>query len=279
MLFFDLFKLLGRRFTSLDASARSFIIILGLVFSLGAFNIGQVSNVNFDGKVLGGEVVEAVAAPAQPDNSFLNLESALAAAKTVPDTDLEEGNFNDELYFMSGGDSLLPNSNSIVPTPASPLPSAPKTFQPRPRPFWTIGPDLAGSFLFPTVGFNRRIAHYYNAVDISANSNCLEENIPVYASASGLVVSAFTTQSTSRYVNGGYGNNVLILHPNGVLTRYAHLRDVLVKGNSYVAQGSLIAYMGGYPHYPGSGNSTGCHLHFEVRGAKNPFIPASFYQN
>ncbi|MCX6813740.1 MAG: hypothetical protein NT078_00730 [Candidatus Azambacteria bacterium] len=44
-----------------------------------------------------------------------------------------------------------------------------------------------------------------------------------------------------------------------------------MKTGDYVNQGTVIAYMGGYPGVYGSGNSTGCHLHFGVDGAAQPF--------
>jgi murein DD-endopeptidase MepM/ murein hydrolase activator NlpD len=68
--------------------------------------------------------------------------------------------------------------------------------------------------------------------------------------------------------NDGYGHFLLIEHPNGTKTRYAHLQSMMVSVGQYVNQGDRIALMGntGNTHGP-----TGCHLHFEVLGAKNPF--------
>ena len=67
---------------------------------------------------------------------------------------------------------------------------------------------------------------------------------------------------------GGYGNYILIEHPNGTQTRYAHNGKNLAVIGDYVAQGDLIGYIGntGNTHGP-----TGCHVHFEVKGARNPF--------
>ena len=73
------------------------------------------------------------------------------------------------------------------------------------------------------------------------------------------------TAKTSGY-NGGYGKYIKIQHPNGTTTLYAHLTEVIAGEGSYVNQGQTIGKMGS------TGKSTGCHLHFEMSGAKNPFI-------
>lgn len=65
--------------------------------------------------------------------------------------------------------------------------------------------------------------------------------------------------------NGGYGNYIVIKHKNGTQTLYAHLSSVSVGAGESVAQGETIGGMGN------SGKSTGTHLHFEVRGGRNPF--------
>ncbi len=71
--------------------------------------------------------------------------------------------------------------------------------------------------------------------------------------------------SNSSGWNGEYGAYVVIKHPNGTQTLYAHLSSVSVALGQTVAKGAKIGGMGN------SGRSTGPHLHFEVRGARNPF--------
>lgn len=118
-------------------------------------------------------------------------------------------------------------------------------------------PDLGKYFELPTLGWNWGILHGYNAVDIS--NRC---GTPIYASAEGLIVEA------KQGWNLGYGNYLKIEHPNRTFTLYAHLGEFLKEKGEYVAKGEEIALMGntGQAHGP-----TGCHLHFEVHGAKNPF--------
>lgn len=98
--------------------------------------------------------------------------------------------------------------------------------------------------------------HWYNAIDFS-NGKCRE---PVFASAGG------TIQKTGFHSVAG--NYVRILHPNEVVTFYGHLAVVSAYSGQKVSQGEIIGYVGntGYTIGP-----SGCHLHFEVRGAKNPF--------
>ena len=119
-------------------------------------------------------------------------------------------------------------------------------------------PSFPGYFALPTAGYNWGKRHEQNAVDIA--NVC---GTPVVASAEGLVV-----ESVSEGWNSGYGHMLLIEHPNETKTRYAHLEDVLVSIGDYVRQGDQIATIGstGNVHGP-----TGCHLHFEVQGAQNPF--------
>jgi murein DD-endopeptidase MepM/ murein hydrolase activator NlpD len=69
-------------------------------------------------------------------------------------------------------------------------------------------------------------------------------------------------------ISGGYGNLVAIDHQNGYLTLYAHLSGTAVSCGQSVAQGQVVGYCGS------TGNSTGAHLHFEVRlngGFVNPW--------
>ncbi len=123
-------------------------------------------------------------------------------------------------------------------------------------------PDFKNYFIKPADGFNWGKLHPHNAVDI-ANS-C---GTPVLAAAEGLVIPDDNLGDGRGGWNGGYGNFVLIEHPfgDGVKTRYAHLKEIVVSVGDYVKQGDTIGTMGD------TGEATGCHVHFEVFGAENPF--------
>lgn len=109
--------------------------------------------------------------------------------------------------------------------------------------------------------------HWYNAIDFS-HGKCGEV---IYAAAAGEVLKVKLTNSTYKWAFNGYGNHMTILHPNGVVTYYGHISIALVSVGDKVSQGQPIALMGGKPGTPGAGHSTGCHVHFGVSGARNPF--------
>ena len=129
---------------------------------------------------------------------------------------------------------------------------------------------IASSYFICPISSPCRITqglHWYNAIDFS-HGKCGE---PIYAAAAGTVLKVKLTSSRSQWAFGGAGNHLTILHPNGVVTYYGHIQTSLVNSGDYVSQGQVIALMGGMPGTPGAGSSTGCHIHFGVSGARNPF--------
>ena len=111
----------------------------------------------------------------------------------------------------------------------------------------------------PTVGtltsrFGGRWGSMHTGIDVANNTGT-----NITSAAAG------TVKFTGWY--GGYGNLVIVSHGGGVETYYAHCSSILVSAGQSVAQGQSIAKMGS------TGNSTGPHLHFEVRVngvAQNP---------
>lgn len=90
----------------------------------------------------------------------------------------------------------------------------------------------------------RRSSH--TGLDIAASTGT-----PIAAAASGTV--------TYSGYKGSYGNMIVITHSNGVQTYYAHCSKLNVSAGATVSQGQTIATVGS------TGNSTGPHLHLEVR--------------
>jgi len=107
-----------------------------------------------------------------------------------------------------------------------------------------------GAFVWPTWNHILSGNDYWSGhlgIDIAAGIGAA-----VYAADSGVVVFA-------GWATGGYGNTVIVDHGNGYQTLYGHLNSVAVACGYSVSQGAVVGYAGS------TGNSTGSHLHFEVR--------------
>jgi murein DD-endopeptidase MepM/ murein hydrolase activator NlpD len=138
---------------------------------------------------------------------------------------------------------------------AKPVASTPAASGSTPAVRGTSGPSLDGYYLRPVAGVRTQGLHGFNGVDIGASAGT-----EIKAAAEGRVLI-----SRSGGWNGGYGNYVVIEHPNKTQTLYAHNRENIVSAGQWVSQGQIIGYVGS------TGRSSGAHVHFEVRGAKNPF--------
>lgn len=101
-------------------------------------------------------------------------------------------------------------------------------------------------------------SHTHSGLDIAA-----PRGTPIKAAAAGTV-------TYSGNAGDGYGNYVVIAHGNGVQTVYAHCSQLLVKKGQSVSQGEVIAKVGS------TGNSTGNHLHLEVRKNGITYNPQNY---
>ena len=70
---------------------------------------------------------------------------------------------------------------------------------------------------------------------------------------------------------GGWGKIIILEHSEGISSRYAHLDDFEVNAGEKVTKGQLVGHVGN------TGQSTGPHLHYEVREEGDPVNPAEFY--
>ncbi len=86
---------------------------------------------------------------------------------------------------------------------------------------------------------------------------------PIYASEDGVV-------ETAGWNSGGYGLQIVVSHPNGVKTRYAHASKLFVKVGDEVKRGQTMAMVGT------TGRSTGTHLHYEVYVGSKRVNPLSY---
>ena len=113
------------------------------------------------------------------------------------------------------------------------------------------GAPTSSGFIWPVngpvvSGFGMRWGRMHEGIDITAPSGT-----PIWAAASGTIIH-------SGWL-GGYGNLVVIDHGNGLSTAYAHASSSLVGVGQQVSQGETVSLVGS------TGNSSGPHLHFEVR--------------
>ena len=148
---------------------------------------------------------------------------------------------------IKAGDMVIV-PDGVISTTQAPLVSGSQTSQGY--------PTFAGYYLRPIVsGRKTQGVHGNNGVDLAAPIYT-----PILASADGKVI----VSRTGGY-NGGYGTYVVVSHANGTQTVYAHMSVNNVSVGEWVDQGQIIGAIGM------TGKTTGPHLHFEVRGAKNPF--------
>jgi murein DD-endopeptidase MepM/ murein hydrolase activator NlpD len=111
-----------------------------------------------------------------------------------------------------------------------------------------------------TSGFGMRWGRLHKGLDLWNEG---EGKTPIHAAKEGVVVEAGTNR-------GGYGYMVVLDHGEGLQTYYAHLRRIVVSPGQVIRQGDILGYMGR------TGDSTGYHLHFEVRQDDVPMNPLRY---
>jgi murein DD-endopeptidase MepM/ murein hydrolase activator NlpD len=102
-----------------------------------------------------------------------------------------------------------------------------------------------------------------NGVQNDGINLAVPEGTPIKAAEDGVVAYAGSELK-------GYGNLVLVRHPNGFVTAYAHASDILVKRGEIVKRGQVIAHAGQ------TGNVTSPQLHFEIRKGATPVDPSQY---
>ena len=172
-----------------------------------------------------------------------------------------KANLDEVLQYndLSLATSLKVGSTIVIPDAEPTVVSVPKIAQSKVTSKLrdSGGPFYPGYYIKPvSVGYESQGLHGHNAVDLAAPVGTL-----IKASAAGKVISSINNGGW----NGGYGNYVIIAHDNGTQTLYAHNQKNFVTVGERVEQGEIIAKIGM------TGKTTGPHVHFEIRGAKNPF--------
>lgn len=187
-------------------------------------------------------------------------------------------------FILAGQELIIPGGKPVVPTiaensnlsfnpnvqggytgrqpnDAPPPPRQGTGGTPRPTP--DAAPESYGVLGMPCS--NCYYTQYYGpghyAVDIQTRGGG-----PIFSSEDGVVIRADTGW------NGGYGNVIEVDHGNGLVTLYAHNKELYVKKGEKVTRGEEIAYMGNSGRVYGA---TGIHTHYEVRVngvKKNPLL-------
>ena len=108
-------------------------------------------------------------------------------------------------------------------------------------------------------GYRAKFGRMHKGIDLAIRSNDT-----IYAAFDGKV-------RLTNYEARGYGNYVILRHPNGLETVYGHLNRALVKPDQVVRAGQPIALGGS------TGRSTGPHLHFETRYMGYAINPSAIF--
>lgn len=117
------------------------------------------------------------------------------------------------------------------------------------------------------------ITQGYSSDEHQALDIAIEEGTPVLAAESGTVVHTQAWDGVTMDGDQSYGNMVMLSHADGNTTLYAHLSEISVSPGNAVEKGSEIGKSGT------TGNSTGPHLHLEVRTADGRVDPMKFLQD
>lgn len=234
---------------------------------------------------------ELRAAAAEFESLFIN-QMMKSMRETIGKSELFHGGNAEDIYTSmldtelsknmakSGGiglaDMLLRQlSDGAGEPPIQTRPAAPDSFVIKTAPVTAapapIAPSAETSFSFPlkemkriSSAFGERTdpftgkSRFHHGLDIAA-----ESGTPVYPASPGKVI--FSGKK------GGYGNMVEILHEDGLVTRYGHNSENIVKEGDIVSPSRAIAYVGS------TGRSTGPHLHFEVLKEGKALDPESLY--
>ncbi len=223
-------------------------------FSITTNTVLSANNLKKDSKIKIGQklVILPVSGIQYKVKSGDALESIARRFKTDKQEIIAHNNLEKPYLIKKGEVILIPDETSTQIINTSKVEKITNTVVKTTK---GIGKKVASFFVKPVkAAVKTQGIHGKNGVDLAA-----KEDTPILAAAGGKV-----TVSQTGW-NGGYGNYVVITHNNGLQTLYAHNNENLVSVGDKVIQGQIIAHMGS------TGKSTGSHVHFEVRGGKNPF--------
>lgn len=177
--------------------------------------------------------------------------SEIAAKFDVSQSELIEFNDLEDGRLVLGERIIIPGGTLKITA------TVPGITTPKNVPKSSTKETTSGYFSRPVNGGRKSQGiHGHNGIDIAGPIG-----LPILAARAGTV----TLVRGGSGWNGGYGNYVVVTHENGIKTLYAHMNTIKVNQGERVGRGEQVGTLGN------TGRSTGPHLHFEVRGAKNPF--------
>jgi murein DD-endopeptidase MepM/ murein hydrolase activator NlpD len=177
---------------------------------------------------------------------------------------------------LAGGASIHAGDKVFIPgavvpkasyTPTSKSGGAPTQHEASSTPRSNPNKGASGLFAWPTSTASHYLSQGFGHTKYESNHTGIDlpkrfNGTGAFAAAAGIA----HVQSTRN----GYGNLVIIEHAGGYETYYAHLASFTVSNGQHVNQGDLVGYIGN------TGNSTGPHLHFEVRIGGRPVNPIAY---
>lgn len=198
--------------------------------------------------------------------------SRIAQLYDIPVEEIAAQNRIEGAFIIAGQELIVPGARPIVAAPtvvATQPPTSPPASQPGRTPPASPGKPTATATI--TAGVLQMpcescsYTQYYHAghyaVDIQQRGGG-----PIFAAEAGTVIRA------ENGWNGGYGNVIEVDHGNGLVTLYAHNKELYVEEGDKVTRGQQISFMGNTGRVYGK---TGIHIHFEVRVngvKKNPLL-------
>jgi len=184
------------------------------------------------------EMINRYSAELEKSSVELSKTTKNSKLNLLPATDIYES-FDEENLFKLATDECLPDLMDLI-----------------------VQNDSLGNYTPPICGvvtsnYGWRDKRMHKGIDIDLNKG-------------DKVLVAFDGMVRIARRGNGYGNVVIIRHYNGLETVYAHLSKIKVKAGQVVTSGTLLGLGGS------TGNSTGSHLHFEVRYMGHALNPANF---
>jgi murein DD-endopeptidase MepM/ murein hydrolase activator NlpD len=110
----------------------------------------------------------------------------------------------------------------------------------------------------------------FEPYDPNCSTRHFHSGLDIAAPCGNNITAADSGIAHTYYSGYGYGNHVIIVHGNGWVTVYGHMAAFVISDGQTVHRGQLIGFEGS------TGNSTGCHLHFETDLNNNPVNPLAY---